>query len=347
MPHLILTLFLTWIAAAGAVPPPSAPPQDPAPVEQTPFPLDLTTGPFEVVASTAIEFTRDGRDLPLPILVRHPVPTEAHPGPFPLVVFSHGMGGYCDAFEHLSTHLASHGYVVVHPAHTDSIRLRREAGESPDSLRRTFTQGGTSAVDLRSRIDDCLWILANIPAIETKLDHAGLIDDSRTAIAGHSAGAMTTQALAGLRLSPPMARRARSLADGTDFDAYIIISGQGTTRPSLNEQSWSGFNRPTLVLSGTEDVSQVSDETPESRRHPYEYAPPGDKHLIHITGATHSSYQGATAPNADAERIEALTTHATLAFLDLYLKHNKSAQTWLTSEDRAKFEGVEAEYRSK
>lgn len=347
MQHLILTILLTSLAAAGAAAPPSAPQQDPVPIDDASFPTDLTPGPFEVTVAADLEFTRDGRDLPLPILVRHPVPTEAHPGPFPLVVFSHGMGGYTNAFEHLSNHLASHGYVVVHPAHTDSIRLRREAGESPDSLRRTFTPGGTRSVDLQSRIDDCLWIKNNTQAIEAKLEHHGLIDTSRTALAGHSAGAMTTQTLAGLRFYPRMARRGRSLADGTDFDAYIIISGQGTTRPAMNEQSWRQCTRPTLVLSGTEDVSQVSDETPESRRHPYEYAPAGDKYLIHITGATHSSYQRAAAPNADAARIEALTTHASLAFLDLYLKHNETARAWLASEDPAKFKGVEAEYRSK
>jgi predicted dienelactone hydrolase len=329
--------------AEQAAPPPATP--DPAPSQ--PYPSELTPGPFEVTTHKQVEFQRKGRDLPLPLLVRHPVPTEENPGPFPLVVFSHGMGGYTDAFEHLSTHLASHGYTVIHPAHTDSIKLRREAGESADSLRRTFTPGGTSSVDLQSRIDDCIWILQNARAIEAEIERTGLIDTTRAAVAGHSAGAMTTQILAGLRFYPRLARRGRSLADGSDFDAYIVISGQGTTRPSLNDQSWQGITKPMLVLSGTEDTSRVSDETPESRRHPYEFAPRGDKYLIHITGATHSSYQGAPAPNADAKRIEALTTHASLAFLNLYLKQTDAAQEWLANTNRDKFQGIDAEYLNK
>jgi len=342
-----LAIYLQALTAIAAQPPQPTPSPTPTPEASKPYPSELTPGTFEVATSAEIRFQRDGRALPLPLLVRHPTPTQDNPGPFPLVIFSHGMGGYTDAFEHLSTHLASHGYTVIHPAHTDSIKLRREAGESADSLRRTFTPAGTRSVDLQSRIDDCIWVLQNTPAIEAAIERPDLIDTTRAAVAGHSAGAMTTQTLAGLRFYPPMSRRGRSLADGSHFDAYIVISGQGTTRPSLNDQSWQGITKPMLVLSGTEDTSPVSDETPESRRHPYEFAPRGDKHLIHITGATHSSYQGAPAPNANAQRIEALTTHATLAFLDLYIKQTDAAQAWLSNTDRDKFQGVEAEYLNK
>lgn len=341
------TLILSaLIASLALLNPPSSPPHD-AGIRADPYPTDLTPGRHEVVTVSNIEFQREGRDLPLPLLVRHPLPTETHPSPFPLVVFSHGMGGYTDAFEHLSTHLASHGYVVIHPAHTDSIRLRREAGESPDSLRRTFTRAGTSVVDMRSRIDDCLWITTNLDAIEEKLALPALIDREKAAMAGHSAGAMTTQALAGLRFQTPRGRRLLAMADGKAFDAYIVISGQGTIHPSINAQSWQNIDKPMLVLSGTEDVSQVSDETPESRRHPYEFARAGDKYLIHITGATHGSYQAGAAPNANPHRIQALTTHASHAFLDLHLLNAEPARAWLTSSDPDKFEGVRAEYHSK
>ena len=53
-------------------------------------------------------------------------------GPFPLIVFSHGAGGDRSAFESLGNDLAAHGYVVVFPTHADSIKLRREQGETID-----------------------------------------------------------------------------------------------------------------------------------------------------------------------------------------------------------------------
>jgi predicted dienelactone hydrolase len=311
------------------------------------YPADLVRGGYEVAAADELRFQREGRELALVLKVRYPVATEELPGPFPLVVFSHGMGGYTDAFEHLSEHLASHGYVVVHPAHTDSVRLRREAGESAESLRRTFTREGTSVVDLRSRVEDCEWILANLDGIEAELGHAGLVDRELAAMAGHSAGAMTTQALAGLRFQMGRFGRERTLGDGSLFDAYIVISGQGTTRRSLTEASWAGFGKPTLVFAGSEDVSRVSDETPESRRHPYEFAPAGGKYLVFIEGATHSAYQGGAAPNADERRIEALTSHATLAFLECSLRGDETAGQWLADPRADKFGGVVAEYLSK
>ncbi len=344
---LIMLGLASSLSTALHAAPPQTPEAPATPTQPDAFPAELTPGPFEVSVAEEIRFQREGRALPLPLKIRHPVTTPDHPGPFPLVVFSHGMGGYTDAFEHLSTHLASHGYVVIHPAHTDSIRLRREAGESAESLRDTFNRSAARTVDLQSRVDDCLWIIENQGEIETKLESPGLIDRDRRAMAGHSAGAMTTQTLAGLKFQTPRGRLSRSLSDGSHFDAYILISGQGTTYRSLNETSWANITKPMLVFSGTEDVSRVSDETPQSRRHPYEYAPTGDKFLIHIDGATHASYQGGAAPNADEQRIEALTTHATLAFLDTYLRDNAPAKAWLSLPARDKFSGVTAEYLSK
>lgn len=340
--HLSLACLLTLFSVATARPSTLAD----SPAEPR-WPADLETGPHTVLLIEEINIQRDGRDSPMPLRIRYPQPTDDNPGPFPVVIFSHGMGGFIDAFEHLSTHLASHGYVVLHPAHTDSIQVRRRAGESVESLRRTFTRGATATVDLASRVADCLWILDHHEDIETQIERPNLLDTNRAAMAGHSAGAMTTQALAGLRFAPDRARRSMSYSDGSRFLAYVIISGQGTTRPSLNERSWDAFNRPTLVLSGTEDVSRVSDETPESRRHPYEYAPAGDKYLIHIEGATHSSYQGARAPNADARCIEALTTHATRSFLDLHIRQAELARTWLNDPNPDKFKGIRAQYHTK
>ncbi len=57
--------------------------------------------------------------------------------------------------------------------------------------------------------------------------------------------------------------------------------------------------------------------------------------------------QCGNAPNAGAARIEALTTHATLAFLDLYIKDLQPARAWLENTAPDKFEGVHAECLSK
>ena len=68
--------------------------------------------------------------------------------------------------------------------------LRRALGSAYDVA---------GAAYLPARVADCKWILAHIDEIEAKIERPGLIDVERTAMAGHSAGAMTTQALAGIR----------------------------------------------------------------------------------------------------------------------------------------------------
>ena len=45
---------------------------------------------------------------------------EPQAGPFPVVVFSHGHQGYAEAASFLMEHLASHGWLVVSPDHTNN-----------------------------------------------------------------------------------------------------------------------------------------------------------------------------------------------------------------------------------
>ncbi|MCZ7627985.1 MAG: hypothetical protein M5U19_02310 [Microthrixaceae bacterium] len=54
------------------------------------------------------------------------------PGPFPLVVYSHGNGGlgYVSAF--LTEHLASHGFIVVAPDHVGNTAIDAFAGTSEE-----------------------------------------------------------------------------------------------------------------------------------------------------------------------------------------------------------------------
>ncbi len=51
-------------------------------------------------------------------------PVDAGASPCPLVIFSHGLGGYLSQNSHLCEHLASHGYVVAslaHPGATSAV----------------------------------------------------------------------------------------------------------------------------------------------------------------------------------------------------------------------------------
>lgn len=322
-------------------------------------------GPCRVVTIDDYRLADSERGRPTPLRLRFPVATAAEPGPFPLVVFSHGMGGSSDAFGELSAYWARHGYIVVHPTHSDSLKLRRERGDRISNVRDALA-GSVKKVDVFDRRADVLLVLDRLDELERAMAAAAgdgqtapRVDRKRLAMAGHSAGALTTQMMAGLRfIRPglgllPGSRRGVSYGDER-FSAFIVISGQGTKRAGITKDSWKGFDRPTLVIAGSADVSAVGNETPASRRHPFEYAPPGDKYLIFIDGATHGSYAGGRTsrligetPPAHIDYITSVTRFGTLAFLDAYLRHDAVAREYLASEALARVPGGKTEISRK
>ncbi len=307
----------------------------------------------------------DASDIPL--LVRYPVMAatsdsakgQGEPRPAPVILFSHGAGGSSDAFAELSRHWASHGYIVIHPTHADSIQRRRAAGDNLRDLARD-PQEIVRGVDLRGRCVEMQRILRHLDKIERSIRadagaarRAPRIDRERVVIAGHSAGAMTAQALGGMQFFLNSRGRGRSMADKR-FKAAIIISGQGTTRRTLSEKSWEAIRIPWLVIAGSEDVSSVSNETPASRRHPFEHAPPGDKYLVYIDGATHSSYAGksrqigdATPLKADLDYVQSVVAFSTTAFLDCYMEDQPDAREYLQSDAITRFPGGKVDYQKK
>lgn len=261
-------------------------------------------GPFDtrLLRETLLEDSHRGTQVP--VCIRAPrLPSNAKE-PLPLIIFSHGAGGSGDAFSELCEHWASHGYIVVNPTHGDSVKLRRDKGERFDPSDRDVARQVVNGVNLRERRADVELILDSLEMIEDAINKNApaatgrtkrapvRIDPDRIALAGHSAGAMTTQALAGVKFYAGRAGRRAWSRREPRIKAFILISGQGLSRPTFHEDSWREIRAPLLVIAGSEDRSPVRDEEPAGRKDPYTYAPAGNKYLVFIAGATHSSYAG-------------------------------------------------------
>lgn len=338
---IVLAAIGFAVAPTVAQTPASDKPIAPVPIDADGY--KLKPGPFEVVTIRSTTLTDSGRGKELQLAIRGPRVKEGD-GPRPVIVFSHGMGGNKDAFATLSAHWASHGYAVIHPTHSDSVQLKREKGEKVDA-REFFSGSARGKVDLFDRLKDVKFILDSLEAIASKMADAGnavKFDRSRIGMAGHSAGAFTTQLAFGVKVSGRrfgLGRAQRNFGDPR-ISAAIVISGQGLTSGSLTRDSWDELDKPMLVITGSKDVARVSDETPESRRHPFEFAKPGDKYLIFIDGATHSSYGGAKrlaafVDGAEAEGIEMIaeiTAAGTLAFWDAHLLKDAPARAYLAGD---------------
>ena len=82
---------------------------DPAPYKDAPGP--------HAVASLLEDWQDSARDRSVPVKIYYP---EKGTGPFPVVLFSHGLGGSRNGYSYLGEHWASHGYVSVHLQHVGS-----------------------------------------------------------------------------------------------------------------------------------------------------------------------------------------------------------------------------------
>jgi hypothetical protein len=86
-------------------------------------------------------------------------------------------------------------------------------------------------------------------------------------------------------------------------------------------------------------VVESTRDTPESRCEPFEFAKPGQKYLVFIEGATHSSYGGyararsrADEDAGDVGMISRVTTCSVHAFLDSTLLGDEQAGAYLAGE---------------
>ena len=127
------------------------------------------------------------------------------------------------------------------------------------------------------------------------------------------------------------------------FDAAIPISVQVPGQMGFTEESYAGMDIPVLMITGTKDAGQ-NGTTGLDRTKVFDMYPAGDKHMLFIAGAAHSSFQDRremrpsarvltrTGNTAEQDAAYALHTRTVaLAFLDAYLKQDPEAIEYINS----------------
>jgi predicted dienelactone hydrolase len=235
-------------------------------------------------------------------------------GPFPVIAFSHGLGGDKDAFGVVSRHWASHGYVVVHPTHDDRGVAMGADGMIPP------------ADKVLDRVADVKAVLNALKQIEEKLPAVnGKLDTNRLAVAGHSYGSFITMLMGGVAADIGSDKN-KSLADPrVKCVAPIAPGGRGDY--GLTDESWKKFRVPAIVITGTLDTR--NGRPVEWREEPYRFSPPGDKYLMVIAGANHGAYGSERAGNTAPSYVNAATT----ALWDYCLKGSAQGKAYLDNPD--------------
>ncbi len=262
-------------------------------------------------ASLTLHDSKRGKDLP--IRVTYP---KAQ-GPFPLIVFSHGLGGSKDVYRPIVDYWCSWGYVCIQPTHADSISLRKRGHRA--NAGGTFAGWFDRPKDVSFILDDLAEISRQVPSMH--------IDMAKIGVGGHSYGAGTSELIGGT-----LPRSGEKLADPRAH-ALLMISPQGRG-PLYGDAAWNTFKGAGMVITGSKDLP-LGGAAAKTRTDPYELAPPGDKYLVWIEGAHHGfgGIVGRPFPGAGPVNDTELSwvKMVTLAFWDAYLARDGAAVKYLRS----------------
>ena len=261
----------------------------------------------------------------------------------PVIIFSHGAGGSSKTYPDLIKHWASHGYICLTPTHGDSISLLT-APEKRNfkSLGEYVSNGGIwkhqipRTEEVKLILDSFQKIEAAVPTLKSSMD------SERVGMGGHSYGAYTTQMIGGLSLVNPLTKQ-RSTYEDKRPRALLMMSPQGTGG-QIDSKSWSAIERPTMVVTGTNDRGRNGQDH-TWRLEPWENIPAKTKYLAFIKGANHNfggasgaRYPGSGAPNPDHVYF---VKSSTLAFWDSQLREDKTATDFLNSDQAETVTGGE------
>jgi predicted dienelactone hydrolase len=324
-PSACLALLLLAVPAAVY----SKPAPASAPAVQAPA-YKKDPGP-SVVTALLLDWHDKARDRDVPVKIYAPA-TGA--GPFPVIVFSHGLGGSRNSYEYLGRHWASWGYVSVHVDHEGSDTAALRKGDVKDAI------GARNAL---ARPLDVRFVLDQLETLNqggSPLSHR--LDLSRVGMAGHSFGSWTTMAVAGQALGP----RGSSFADPRVKAAVAMSS-------SIPQSDFDGAYRnvhiPILHMTGTLDDSPIGETKAAERRVPYDHVHGVEQYLVTFQGGDHMIFSGRLHGEQRPKDplFRSLILQGTTAFWDAYLQGDAKAKTWLGGGGYAAALGTDGKLESK
>jgi predicted dienelactone hydrolase len=269
-------------------------------------------GPFRV--DEAVDVVHDPvRNRDIPIRIYAPAGVA---GPLPVVLFSHGIGESRDSYVYLGNEWASHGYIVIHLTHagTDKAVLKKgylalyRETKKPENWR-------NRPLDVSRVIDRMLDPGEPLPLV------AGRVDASRIAVAGHSAGAFTALALAGMRVA------GHELGDPRVKVA--IAMSMPKMGDVIGEGAYASIHVPLLHMTGTCDGSIIYRTRPRDRRAPFTQSSGPDDYLVTFEGVDHDTFSNADPANGSQDGVRhRWIREITTTFLDGYLRGEPAARAW-------------------
>jgi dienelactone hydrolase len=263
------------------------------------------------VGVAEFEWFDAGRSRQTPVKIYYPA---AGKGPFPVVLFSHGLGRSREDCAYLGTHWAGSGYVSVFVQHAGSdeavwrgtvqpMKHLKEAYENPSTMR-------NRPPDVRFALDQLVKLKHDGDSLAARLDF------NRVGAAGCDLGAETALALAGQMLP------GGTITADNRIRAVIAMSPPVPLGQVPLEVAYNDIHVPCLYMTGSEDDGIVGSTKANQRRLPFDHTFGADQYLITFAGGDHMIYAGHIRQR-EAEkdaRFQALIRDASTLFWDAYLK---------------------------
>ncbi len=263
---------------------------------------------------------------------------------YPVVVWSHGLGGTRDGAGFLGRYLASHGYIHAHIQHdgTDDCLWRGMPGHPWDNIRKTPIAWET----VRNRYLDASFAVDQLAEMhEADAFYKGKLDFTRLGMSGHSFGALTTQVMCGQlagREDP------EDLSDDR-FVAGVLYSPVPAFRHQLGGKDvYAGIDRPLLHMTGTKDESPVEGFGMDKRVEVFNCAGNADQHLFVLKDGDHMVYNGSRGQLETydgIERHQAMICVVARAWWEARLNKDADAHDWLWGRGVQDWVNGAGEYR--
>jgi predicted dienelactone hydrolase len=263
---------------------------------------------------------------------------------YPLVVMAHGYSGTPIAMSWLAENLASKGYVVAAAHHEDPPLTDFAAFAGPSFLRPLDIAFVAHTLQARARGGDPVF--------------GGLIDPERIALAGYSMGGYGVLTAAGAGLSPAAAAavvpggylsayarggpKEKALhIDGLKAVVAISPAGGAGLRQAWDAAGLAQLTAPLLFIVGDQDklvgyspgVKSIFEGAVNAERYMLVYK--NGAHSIGMNGAPETmrsklwDLDWFEDPVWRKERVIGVNLHMITAFLDLYVKGDKSRAAYL------------------
>ena len=281
------------------------------------------SGPF-AVETVRYDWQDTKRDRKVPVKIYFPKEV----GPFPVIVFSHGLGGSREGYEYLGRHWASYGYVSVHVQHIGSDNAVWQGVPLGEVMQR-MKQAALNLENAANRPKDISFAIDQLEKMNQQEGILkGQLDLKRIGVAGHSFGAFTTLAIAGQKFGGPQGNI--SFTDPR-VKAVIAMSAPVTPIQARTEGAFDAIKIPCFHMTGTRDASPIGETQPEDRRIPFDRCHNSDQFLVIFKDGDHMIFSGrGRMRGAEKDALfQQYIRMSSLAFWDGFLKDEARGRNWL------------------